>query len=108
MSGRIEIAPEVLETIVRLTTLAVPGVARLAAGPGVARFLRHDGIQIEIVGESVQARVHVIAESDVNLLSLGRQIQSEVARAIENMTGMKVSAVDVYVEDVITSLEKRE
>lgn len=98
--GRITIAPEVLETIVRLTTLAVPGVVRLAASPGVTKLLRHDGVKIEIVGDSVRAQVHVVTESDANMLAIGRQIQSEVSRAIQDIVGMEVGAVDVHIEDV--------
>ena len=46
--GKITIAPEVLETTVRLTALAVPGVARLTAPAGVRRLLRHDEVEITV------------------------------------------------------------
>jgi uncharacterized alkaline shock family protein YloU len=46
-TGRITIAPEVLETTARLTTLAVPGVARLISPPGVPRLLGRQ-IQVEV------------------------------------------------------------
>lgn len=98
--GKITIAPEVLETIARLTALAVPGVARLTSPPGVPRLLRHDGVQIEVTGNSVRVKLYVVTEPDVNMLSVGRQIQAEVTRAIQDMVGMEVRSVDVHIEDV--------
>jgi uncharacterized alkaline shock family protein YloU len=98
--GRITIAPEVLETIARLTALAVPGVARLTSPPGVRRLLRRDGVRIKIIEDSVYVVLNVVTEPHVNLLRVGRQIQAEVTRAIQDMIGMDVGSVDVYIEDI--------
>nr|HID12787.1 Asp23/Gls24 family envelope stress response protein [Anaerolineae bacterium] len=98
--GKITIAPEVLETVARLTALAVPGVARLTSPPGVRRLLRHDGAEIEVIGNSVRVKLYVVTEPDANMLSTGRQIQAEVTRAIQDMVGMEVQSVDVHIEDV--------
>ncbi len=98
--GTITVAPEVLETIVRLTALAVPGVARLVPAPGVSRLLRQNGVEIQIHGNTVRVEVHVVAEPDVSLLRVSRQIQAEVTRAIQDLVGMDVEAVDVCIEDV--------
>jgi len=98
--GKITVAPEVLETIARLTTLAVPGVTRLVSSQGVRRFMRHDGVKLQVVGNSVQVELHVVTEPDVNMLSVSRQIQAEVTRAIQDMVGMQVQSVDVHIEDV--------
>ncbi|NLF02738.1 MAG: Asp23/Gls24 family envelope stress response protein [Anaerolineales bacterium] len=99
-TGRITVAHDVLETIVRLTTLAVPGVARLTPAPGVARLFGQDGVKIEVTGNNVRAEVYVVAEPSSNLLRIGRQIQADVIRAIQDMVGMEVDSVDVYIEDV--------
>jgi len=98
--GKITVAPEVLETIARLTALAVPGVARMISPPGVRRLLRHDGAKIEVIGNSVCVKLYVVTEPHVNMLSIGRQIQAEVTRAIQDMVGMEVQSVDVHIEDV--------
>jgi uncharacterized alkaline shock family protein YloU len=101
--GKITIAPEVLETTARLTTLAVPGVARLISPPGMQRLLRHDGVKIEVIENSVRVKLYVVTEPRANMLSVGRQIQAEVTRAIQDMVGMEVQSVDVYIEDVARS-----
>jgi len=98
--GKTTIAPQVLETIARLTTLAVPGVARMASPPGVRRLLRQGGVELEVVGNSVRVKLYVVTEPQSSMLSVGRQIQAEVTRAIRDIVGMEVESVDVYIEDV--------
>lgn len=98
--GRITIAPEVLETVARLTALAVPGVVRLATLPGVQRLLGQDGVKIEVIHDRVRADIYVVTRQDVNMLSIGHQIQNEVTRAIHDIVGMEVESVDVHIEDV--------
>jgi uncharacterized alkaline shock family protein YloU len=99
-TGKITIAPQVLETTARLTTLAVPGVARLISPPGMRRLLRHAGVKTEVIGSRVRVRLYVVTEPHVSMLNVSRQIQAEVTRAIQDMIGMEVESVDVYVEDV--------
>jgi uncharacterized alkaline shock family protein YloU len=105
--GKITIASEVLETVVRLTTLAVPGVTRLVTPPGVQRIFKHDGAKIEISGNSVRADVYVVTEADANMLSVGRQIQTEVARAIQDIVGMDIESIDVHIEDVSSTAARK-
>ena len=105
--GRITIAQEVLETTARLTTLAVPGVARLVAPRGMRRLLRHDGVVIDITDDGrAQIKLYVVTDPDVNMLTIGRQIQAEVTRAIQDMLGIEVESVDIYIEDVAYPVEK--
>ena len=42
----------------------------------------------------------IVVEQDVNVLELGREIQSRVARAITEIVGLPVLAINVRVEDV--------
>jgi uncharacterized alkaline shock family protein YloU len=98
--GKITIAPEVLETTARLTTLAVPGVVRVTSPPGMRRLLRQDGVEIDVSGNSVRVKLYVVTEPQANMLSVGHQIQAEVTRAIQDMVGMEVQSVDVHIEDV--------
>lgn len=98
--GEITIAPQVLITTARLTALAVPGVARLVAPPGVGRVFHHDGVRVQVVDDRVYVKIYVITDPGANLLSIGRKIRTEVTRALENMVGVEVGAVDVHIEDV--------
>jgi len=98
--GKITIAPQVLVTTVRLTALAVPGVARLIAPPGVGRLLQGDGVKIEVVDDKVYAKVYLVTDPGANMLTIGRKVRAEVTRALEDMVGVEVEAVDVHIEDV--------
>lgn len=98
--GKITIAPQVLITTARLTALAVPGVARLIAPPGVGRLLQSDGVKIKVVDEKVYVKIYVMTDPGANMLAVGRKIRDEVTRALEDMVGVDVEAVDVHIEDV--------
>lgn len=109
--GKVIIAPGVLLTIVRLTTLAIPGVVRMSGTltEGVNRFLGKahvgEGVRLEVDNDMVSADIHVVVRPEVNMLKLGRAIQSEVARAISDMVGMGVKQVNVHIENVEVGLK---
>jgi uncharacterized alkaline shock family protein YloU len=99
--GKITIAPVVLETIARMTALAVPGVVRLTPPIGIQRMLGiEDGVQIIVQDGAVKVELFIVAERKENLLKLGRQVQAEVSRAIQDIVGMPVETVNVHIEDV--------
>jgi uncharacterized alkaline shock family protein YloU len=101
--GKITIAPEVLVTTARLTALAVPGVSRLVSPPGVGRLLPNDGVKVKTIQNKVYVKVFVITDPGVNMLAVGRKIRAEVTRALQEMVGVEVEAVDVHIEDVASS-----
>ncbi len=99
--GKISVAPEVLATTARLTALAVPGVARLIAPPGMGRLLQASGVKVEVVEDNqVYVEIYLMTDSDANMLSVGRKVRAEVTRALQDMVGVEVQAVDVHIEDV--------
>lgn len=107
--GKVTIAPNVLVTIVQKTASSVPGVAQLAdCAPGVKRLLGlHTvgrGVEVNVLDDQVTADVFLIAKRDVDLLQMGRKLQSEVTRAIQDIVGMNVREINVHVEDVATEL----
>lgn len=104
-SSRTTIAPEVLLTLARLTTLEVQGVSRMSDVPGgVNRLFQRgvgEGVRIDIRDdEAVYADLYVILHSDVNIRDVSREIQHKVARAISEMVGMQVGRVNVHIEDI--------
>jgi uncharacterized alkaline shock family protein YloU len=102
--GKTTIAPEVLMTIARLTTLSVPGVSHLTPVPsGVNRLLKrgpHEGVQVEVKDNTVYANIHVVLQGDINVREVSRNIQQQVSRAISEMVGMNVGGVNVHIEDI--------
>ena len=105
--GQITVAPEVLETIVRLTTLAVPGVVRFTPPLGIQRLLgMENGIHVSVMDGIVRVDLHVVAKSSHNVLALARQIQAEVTRAVADIVGLEVERVNVYVEDLVREADE--
>ncbi|MBM7843632.1 Asp23/Gls24 family envelope stress response protein [Herpetosiphon giganteus] len=106
--GTVTIAPDVLSAIVSLTAQDVAGVARLGSVPGQQRMgsmlgsgsANADGVAIRVVDDSVSADCYLIAQPDINLLDLGARVQSAVTEALNEMVGMPVRAVNVYIQDV--------
>lgn len=103
--GRTTIAPDVLLTIARLTTLSVPGVSRMSpVTGGVNRLFKRglgEGVRIEIKNDhTVYADLYVILHNDVNIRDVSRAIQHQVARSISEMVGMQVGRVNIHIEDI--------
>jgi uncharacterized alkaline shock family protein YloU len=104
--GTVTIHPTVLTTVARLTSLATPGVARVGSEwrlsmervlcrPGRAR-----GVNLSIQDNAVTIDLYVVAEPGTNLMRLGQTLQNEVSRAVQDMIGMEVAAVNVHIQDV--------
>jgi uncharacterized alkaline shock family protein YloU len=103
--GTVIISPAVLSMIARMTALSVPGVAHMACR-GVNRFLGSrsgDGVKVQVIDDRVIVDLYVVAESEVNMLNLSREIQSKVTRSIQDIVGMAVREVNVHVADVVES-----
>ena len=96
--GTITIATNVLTTIARLTTLSVPGVARLGNSGQV--FQSPGGLNVRVVEGRVKADIFIVVKSDTNFFEVGQKIQHEVARSIKEIVGMDVDAVNVHIQDV--------
>jgi len=102
--GKTTVSPDVLITIARLSALGVPGVSRMAnVSGGVNRLLRrgaHDGVQIEVEENTVFADLFLVLKQDVNFREVSRNVQHQVARAIQEMVGMEIGRVDIHIEDI--------
>ena len=106
--GEIIIAPSVLATIVSLTAQAQPGVLHLSTrtpSPGLGRTRTRsatdDGLRVDILENgSVVVEVHVIADPGAQLQDLGRELQVEIARALELLAGAPVESVNVFIDEV--------
>ncbi len=111
VQGKVTIAPSVLTTIVRQTALEESGVSRLAPVPPKVRGLlaggsAEEGIFVAVTDQGVQVELHVVADAQSNMLKLGSALQTSITRAIEEMVGMPVVSVDVYIDDVAVSTTK--
>lgn len=102
--GKTTVSPDVLVTIARLAALSVPGVSRMApVSGGVNRLFRRgigDGVRIEVQENTVFADLYVVLKQDVNIREVSRNIQKQVARAVQEMVGMDIGQIDIHIEDI--------
>ena len=99
--GVVRIAPNVLATIAKLTALSVPGVVRLGSAAGfLGRRAVGEGVHIDVSEDAVAVDLYMIVEQGKNMLTLSREVQTKVERAIIDMVGMPVREVNVHILDV--------
>ena len=102
--GKITVSPEVLTTIARLSALGVSGVSRLApVSGGVNRLFKRgagDGVRIETEDNTVYVDLHLILQEELNIREVSRNVQQNVARAIQEMVGMDIGYVNIHIEDI--------
>jgi uncharacterized alkaline shock family protein YloU len=102
--GKTTVSPDVLISIAKLSALSVPGVSQMApVSGGVNRLFRkgaNEGVRIDIQEDTVFADIYLILKKDVNIREVSRNVQHQVARAIQEMVGMGVGQIDIHIEDI--------
>lgn len=107
-TGVVRVARQVLSTIVINTALQIPGVASIAHpirfGDQWSRLLGREipiqGVSLTIKDNAVSTDLYIVVETGANIVAVGTAVQEEVASAIEEMIGMQVREVNVYIQDV--------
>ena len=102
--GKTTVAPDVLITIARLSALRVPGVSRMAqVSGGVNRLFKrgaHEGVRMQVEDNTVFANLYLILKKDVNIREVSRNVQNQVARALQEMVGMEIGEIKIHIEDI--------
>lgn len=101
--GNVHISEEVLAAIAAAATLEVEGVDSLSANLGhdISELLGKrnltKGIHIQLEEEQVRVELSILMTYGYKIPTVGAAVQGAVKAAIESMTGLTVSAVDVKV-----------
>ena len=102
--GETRIANEVVSIIAGLAATEVKGVAGMSGGVvgGIAEMLGRrnltKGVKVEVGEEQAAVDLYVIMEYGVRIPDVAWQIQENVKRTIETMTGLEVLEVNVHVQ----------
>jgi uncharacterized alkaline shock family protein YloU len=105
--GTIEIAPEVIAVIAGLATVETEGVAGMSGGitSGITELLGRKnlskGVKVQVGQREAAVDVSVIVEFGRRIPEVSAEIQRNVKRSIETMTGLNVVEVNVHVHDVM-------
>lgn len=104
--GTIRIADEVVAVIAGLAATEVAGVAAMSGGfaGGIAEVLGRrnlaKGVKVEVGVEEAKVELHIIVEYGNRIPDVAWNIQENVKKAIEQMTGLRVLQVNVHVQGV--------
>jgi uncharacterized alkaline shock family protein YloU len=90
---------------VAVESIGIVGMASVSVRDGLVRLLRRDsltkGIHIETTaGGKLTINFHVIVAYGVNILSVSDNLMDNVKYIIENVTGLTVDKINVFVEGV--------
>ena len=111
-NNNIKIADDVIAVIAGAAASEVSGVASMAGGfaggisevfSGKKNFAK--GIKVETGDKETKIDVNIIVEYGVRIPDVAYEIQTRVKKAVEGMTGLKVSEVNVHIQGVKTQQE---
>ena len=70
---------------------------------GVNRLFKRgagDGVRIVTEDNTVFVDLHLVLKQDVNIREVSRNVQQQVARAIQEMVGMDVGYINIHIDDI--------
>ena len=113
--GTITYANEVIATIVGVATSEVDGVAGMS-GPsaisgilsGKAKSALLRGVKVEVGAEEVTVDVSIVVDYGMPIQVVGQNVQENIRKSVESMTGLHVISVDVHVMGVSFEKENKE
>ena len=111
-AGQVQIADEVIAAIAGTAALEIDGIAGMAGNlPGnIAEMLGQKnlakGVKIEVSENSVTIDLHMTLKYGFKIQEVSVNVQKRVKTAVETMTGLTVSAVNVFVSSVHMEKEK--
>lgn len=105
--GSVKIANDVVAMIAAMAAMEVEGVPSMAGGItgsavgrlGRAKLARC--VKVDVSGGEVRADLNVMLHYGYNIPGTCSKVQNRVRTAIENMTGLKVSAVNVNISEIV-------
>jgi uncharacterized alkaline shock family protein YloU len=104
--GTIRIADEVVSVIAGLAATEVEGVAAMSGGiaGGIAEVLGRrnlsKGVKVEVGTEEAKVDIFIVVSYGVRIPDVAWDIQENVKKAIEGMTGLRVVQVNVHIQGV--------
>lgn len=111
----IKISNDVVAVIVGVAVSEVPGVFAMSGGfaGGISEVLSgkknfSKGIKVEITEKETKIDVNIIVEYGIRIPDVAFQIQTKIKKAVEKMTGLKVTTINVNVQGVNTKENNEE
>ena len=106
--GTVQIADEVVAIIASLAATEVEGVSSMAGNitNELMSKVGAKGVKVEVFNHQVRAELAVLMEYGYNIPATSQKVQERVKNAIENMTGLTVTDVNIRIAGVNMSAGK--
>lgn len=105
--GIVKISDEVVEVIAGIAASEIKGVVGMSAGlvNGISQILSgkknlSKGVKVNVGEDSASIDLYIVVEYGIKIPELAEEVQNNVKKAVESMTGLNVSGVNVYVQNV--------
>ena len=109
----IKISNDVVASIAGVAVSEVEGVYSMAGGlaGGISEVFSGKknltkGIKVEVGEKETKIDVNIIVEYGVRIPDVAFEIQGRVKKAVETMTGLKVSGVNIHVQGIKTNTQE--
>jgi len=104
--GHVRIADDVVSTIAGLAAMEVEGVSAMSGGiaGGIAEVLGRrnltKGVKVEVGAEEAKIDIFIVVRFGVRIPDVAWDIQENVKKSVEKMTGLRVLQVNIHVQGV--------
>lgn len=103
IKGQIKIADDVIASIAGTAALEATGIVALAGGAIMNKINKKNnqrGVNLRMTDKEVVAEVNVVVAYGCKIQQAANEAQEKVKAAIENMTGLEVTTVNINVTGI--------
>jgi uncharacterized alkaline shock family protein YloU len=102
--GKVTVSPGVLMAIAHMSARGVPGVKAVGRvqSTRAAMFRGRTGSGVSLANHEgvITGDMFLVVTAGFNVREVCREVQMQVARALQEMAGMRVARLDIHVEDI--------
>lgn len=111
--GTISYANEVIAIISGIAASEIEGIAGMVTTGGLGEIISKNrnitrGVKVEVGTEEVSVDLYTIVEYGQPIQKVASEVQENVRKSIESMTGLKVVRVDIHVQGVSFEKDKKD
>ena len=110
--GTITYANEVIATIAGVAANEIDGIAGMCVSGGFGEILGRNrsitkGVKVEVGSQEAAVDLYIVVEYGQPIQKVASEVQENVRKALESLTGLHVVRVDIHVQGVSFEKEKK-
>lgn len=117
-TGRTSIADSVVQKIAGIAAREISGVHNMGSGAartmgalkekiGSSKSTVSQGVTVEVGERQAAVDLDIVVEYGVPIVDLSKAVRDNVTQRIERMTGLEVTEVNVFVDDIFLEEEQQ-